>query len=174
MNSSLSTKNWSLSSVPLAWTLCLAPHVYALVSYELYLNSQAKEVKDKYPLQRHQPRNTFLQSLDANPAVPQAYKDRLHRAHAASLNGYENLGFFGAAVVAANLALLIENGGRGALLWKTNMLSLGYCVSRAAYCLAYTIGVKGPHRGIYFYTSIGICIYMFQIGGRAMTDLAGK
>jgi uncharacterized MAPEG superfamily protein len=173
MTSSLTTTNYSFTAVPLAWALCLTPHVYALVSYERYLKSQPREIKDKYPMQRHQPR-TLLTFLANNPTIPKAYRDRLFRAHSASLNGYENLGFFAAAVVAANLGLFAKGVGAGSELWKLNVLSLGNCVSRAAFCLAYTLGVSGPHRGVYFYTGVGICVYLFQMAGKAMAEFAAK
>lgn len=160
-------------SISLAYCLCLAPHVYALVSYEQYLRSQPEQVKEKYPLERHQPR-TFLASLEANGNVAKSYKERLQRAHAASLNGYENLGFFAAAVVAANVGYLAQRVTSVEELWKVNVLSLSYLASRAAFNLAYTLGVSGPHRGIYYYSGVGICMYLFSVAGKSVTTLATK
>lgn len=56
-------------------------------------------------------------------------KQRILRAEGASQNGFETLGFFASAVVAANVA-----GMRSTPL---NMLSIGYVVSRLAYVFVY-------------------------------------
>jgi uncharacterized MAPEG superfamily protein len=142
-----------------------------MLTYQRHLNKQSKEIQEKYPFERHQPR-TLLHKLAANPTVPQHLKDRIGRAEGASLNGYENLGFFASAVVAANLGLFVTGGKDG--LWMTNVLSLGYCLSRVAFCLAYIKGASGMHRGVYFYTGIGCCIHLFQRAGWAMTEYLNK
>jgi uncharacterized MAPEG superfamily protein len=142
-----------------------------MLTYQSHLNKQPKQIQDKYPFERSQPR-TLLANLAANHTVPKNLKDKISRAEAASLNGYENLGFFASAVVAANLGLFAKGGRDG--LWLTNVLSLGYCLSRAVFCIAYVNGVSGPHRGVYFYTGVGCCIHMFLMAGWAMTDMLTK
>lgn len=171
MTSYLSTRNYSFTAVPLAWCLSLAPHVYAMLTHQRHLGSQPNEVQEKYSFEKSQPR-TFLTVLAMNPTVPKNLKDKISRAEAASLNSYENLGFFASAVVAANLGFLAKGGKDG--LWLTNVLSLGYCLSRVVFCVAYINGVSGPHRGVYFYTGIGCCIHLFQMAGWAMTELVTK
>lgn len=56
-------------------------------------------------------------------------KLRIARAKAASDNGLENLGFFAAAVLAANQA--------GVDLWTLNALALSYAGVRLAYDVTY-------------------------------------
>ena len=55
--------------------------------------------------------------------------NRINRAKAASANGFETLGLYAAAVVAANSAKID--------LVKLNKLTIGYIISRAAYNFVY-------------------------------------
>src|SRR5271163_4240893 len=88
-------RNFSFYTVPAAWVLCIAPHIYAVKLHDR--TSPTKKVDKINP-------RTLLPSLDANEALDHATKEKISRAEASQQNGYENLGFFAAAVVAANVA----------------------------------------------------------------------
>src|SRR5271170_3553660 len=132
------TRNLSFCTVPAAWVLCIAPHIYAVKLYDW-----ASPVKK---FDKVNPR-TLLASLDANDDLEGAIKERIRRAEAAQLNGYENLGFFAAAVVAANVAKVDP--------WWTDTLSAGFLASRVLFNILYITGVKGQVRGTVFYFGIG-------------------
>ena len=82
-------------TVPAAWVLSLLPHVYAINLHD------SKSPKEKFDI--CSPRQ-LTPSLNANQALDQETKARIIRAEAAQANGFENIGFFAAAVVAANVA----------------------------------------------------------------------
>jgi uncharacterized MAPEG superfamily protein len=141
------TTNISYYTVPAAWILCFAPHVYAIKHYDA-LNEAGASASDSEKKSRKfngtSPR-TFLTTVDAHPRLPKEKKDELVRAEGAHQNGLENLGWFAAAVVAANSA--------GVDVWWCNAMSLGYLANRLVYNLLYVKGAKGPVRGMPFYAS---------------------
>ena len=118
--------------------LCIAPHIYAVKLHDRI--SPTKKVDKINP-------RTLLPSLDANEALDHATKEKISRAEAAQQNGYENLGFFAAAVVAANVAKVDY--------WWINTLSAGYIASRVLFNIVYIKGVDGHIRGGFFYCGIG-------------------
>ncbi|KIW35106.1 uncharacterized protein PV07_01824 [Cladophialophora immunda] len=147
--------NISYYTVPLAWLLSFSPHIYAVVRYKAHGQPAGTE---SYKFNTASPR-TFPDTLKANPHLSQETKDRLFRAEAASLNGLENLGWFAAAVVAANAA-----GVDGA--W-VNGLSLWYLFNRVAFNLAYIRGVDGKVRGMWYYGGVAATITLFIMAGNA-------
>ena len=110
--------NLSLYTVPAAWVLCIAPHIY---SVQLFQNATSK-------FDNKQPR-FLVQSVVESQNIDVATKGRILRADFAQHNGFENLGFFAAAVVAGNMAKLD-------LFWL-NGLTVGYVLSRILYDLIY-------------------------------------
>jgi len=130
--------NLSYYTVPVAWALCLAPHVYAIKLYDRLSPTQKFDGAN--------PR-TFLAAIEANPDLETPSRERLARAEGAQLNGFENLGFFAAGVVAANAS--------GVDTWWLNALSFAYLFNRALFNVLYISGVRGPVRGAPFYASIG-------------------
>jgi len=130
--------NFSYYTVPLAWMICLAPHVWS-VKYNDAITKQKK-------FDKVNPR-TFLHGLAEDQSVSEEAKGMIARAQAAQLNGYENLGFFAASVVAANTA--------GVDYRLVNLLSGAYLINRISFNIAYILGVAGEVRGIFFYAALG-------------------
>jgi uncharacterized MAPEG superfamily protein len=114
-------KNYSLYAVPAAWTIALLPHAYAIS----LTNSKSKN-KSKFDIT--QPRS-MPSRLVSDPTLDKSTKDRIIRAEGAQANGFENIGFFAASVVAGNLAGLSTR--------TLNMLSWGYVASRVVYSMIY-------------------------------------
>jgi uncharacterized MAPEG superfamily protein len=110
------SRNVSYFTVPVAFVLAFAPHTYAVISggRKNFVNYKPREF---------QSRIADDQALDA------AAKARILRAEGASANGFESLGYFAAAVVAANHA--------GVPAADLNALSLGYLLARTFYIYAY-------------------------------------
>ncbi|ETN46534.1 uncharacterized protein HMPREF1541_00719 [Cyphellophora europaea CBS 101466] len=181
MTTFLSSSNLSLYTVPVAWWLCMAPHLYAIERYRYIMNSASTDsikpgTKKQLEFDRTQPR-TFLSRLEANPhpALTPELKTRLARAEAASLNGYENLGFFAASVVAANISLIVVHANEGQSfskeLYYVNCHCLGYLASRILFSWSYVEGARGPHRGVYFYTGLACASALFIHAGNALRKL---
>jgi uncharacterized MAPEG superfamily protein len=184
------TTNLSLYTVPAAYVLCVAPHIYKTKLYEHITGlkatdsmrqSDTQNTNDSadYAFNKTQPR-TFLKAVTSNPdpRLTPALKARLARADAASLNGYENIGFFAAAVAAANLALVIVHANRGGValqrqIFWTNVCSLGYVVTRVGFNVEYVMGVTGFRRGAWFWTGVGFVVTMYVSAGRAMSVVMG-
>lgn len=138
--------NLSFYTVPLAWLLSIAPHFYAIATHD------AKSSK-KFDIT--QPRS-LTASLDQNQSLDKATKDTIIRAEGAQQNGFENLGFFAAAVVAGNVA-----GLEPMLL---NGLAYGYIVTRVLYDFVYinnTSKVAGNGRTAVFLSGVGCCFGLF-------------
>jgi len=143
----------SLYAVPIAWILCLVPHIYALSVHN------AKSAKK---LDKTQPRS-LTASLDRNQSLDKATKDIIIRAEGAQQNGFENLGFFAAAVIAGNVA-----GLEPMLL---NGLAYGYVLSRVLYNAVYinnTSAAVANGRSAAFMSSIGCCLWLFIAAGNKM------
>ncbi|KAI9904663.1 hypothetical protein N3K66_001192 [Trichothecium roseum] len=110
------SKNLSLYTIPAAFVLAQGPHLAAVISAgKAYDNTD--------------PRG-FSSNIASSQAMTKAKKHRLTALHNASTNAYETLGFFAAAVVAANQARLEPT--------LLNSLSFGYLATRIAFIFAYT------------------------------------
>jgi uncharacterized MAPEG superfamily protein len=156
----------------------MIPHVYAFVTYDRIIDTRQCDNDDakKLKFQSTQPR-TFLARLEANPhpALTPEVKQRLARSESASLNGYENLGFFAASVVAANIALIVVHANEGqsyaSELYWVNANSVGYLLTRTLYNLVYIRGASGRKRGVWFYSSFGCACALFIHAGNALRKL---
>lgn len=191
----LSTSNISLYTVPAAWWLCMIPHAYAIVAYDLTIergrksastkpSSDSKTANNKKPaaddlkFDNTAPR-TFMSRVEANtnPALTPALKSRISRADAASQNGYEGLGYFAASVVAANVSLIVVHANEGPTAafvnerWWVNAYAVGYLVARTVYSVVYTMGVPGPVRALPFYAGIWCASALFVKAGNALRVL---
>ncbi|MCJ1257921.1 hypothetical protein MMC24_005749 [Lignoscripta atroalba] len=113
------TRNFSLYTIPVAWALSLAPHVYAV---SLYQSASSKSFDNTKP-------RALVTKLPEDQTLDQVTKDRIVRAEGAQMNGFENLSLYAAAVLAGNMANLDNS-------WL-NMLSGGYLASRVLYNLVY-------------------------------------
>ena len=187
-NTYLSTNNISLYTIPIAWITCVGPHIHAINLYKDATGTSSKdsststdsasEVREDsdYRFDKTNPR-TLPSLIKANPhpALTPALKARLLRLEAASWNGYENLGLFCSAVVAANLGLvaklLMKPGIRGGgddvrgYVWWMNVHSIGYVMSRIVFKLVYDRGVSGFARGAWFYAGIACCVSLVVRAG---------
>ena len=185
----LCTTNISLYTIPIAWLTCIGPHIHAIKLYEHLTGAPSRdsshfkpeanapesasgstpgEVED-YRFDKTQPR-TFISLIKRNnhPAMTPGVKARLARMEAASWNGYESLGLFCSAVVAANLgivSLFVRPGNgslteKGSYVWWMNVSSIGYVVCRVMFNLYYEYGFSGLARGGWFYAGVGCCFSM--------------
>ncbi|KIX06169.1 uncharacterized protein Z518_04143 [Rhinocladiella mackenziei CBS 650.93] len=128
--------NLSYYTVPVAWLLCIAPHIYAVKLYD--------RISPKHEFDKVNPRS-LLPTLESNPDIDTSTKRRIARAEAAQWNGFENLGFFAASVVAANVS--------GMEIFWVNSLSLAYIFSRVLFNVLYIKGVSGWVRSSVFHAS---------------------
>jgi uncharacterized MAPEG superfamily protein len=153
MASPLAQTNISMYTLPISWILCLAPRLYAAYSYTT-LSSK--------PIDLLLPRALAARAT-AEPSLTTAERDRIVRAEAAQANGLENVGFFAAAVVAANVA--------GVSKLVLNSLSLAYLVSRALYNWLYVVGDKKSlalARTVVFFAGQGILFSLCILAGNRM------
>ncbi|KAH7162683.1 hypothetical protein B0J13DRAFT_536701 [Dactylonectria estremocensis] len=108
-------RNYSYFSVPAAFLLAALPHMYAVLSSRAhYDNANPRGHHDS--VARSETLNTVKQQC-------------MLRAKAATANGFETLGFYASAVVAANVT--------GVEVGTLNTLTLGYVLSRFVYNFAY-------------------------------------
>jgi uncharacterized MAPEG superfamily protein len=104
-----------LYTVPAAWVLALAPHIYATAL-------GGKKFDNTCP-------RTYTSSLKEDQTLDKKTKDRIVRAEGAQQNAFENIGLFAAAVLAGNFAGL---GNRELNFWTG-----GYLFSRVIYTALY-------------------------------------
>jgi len=146
--------NLSIYAIPVAWLLCLVPHMYAVAHHD------AKSPQKKVNLT--QPRS-FVASLDQNQALDKATKDTIIRAESAQQNGFENIGIFAAAVVVGNVAGLeprFLNGFAGA-----------YVLSRMVYIWVYinnTTAAMTRVRTTVYFSGVFCCMVLFLAAGNKM------
>ncbi|KAF1355452.1 hypothetical protein BDV97DRAFT_387509 [Delphinella strobiligena] len=143
------TRNFSYYTVPAVWVLSIAPHFYA-----------AKLAGNKFD--NRNPRG-LKEVLAADQTLDQSTKGRIIRAESAQQNGFENIGLYAAAVVAANHA--------GVDNWTLNALSGGYVFSRLAYNLIYVNNeteALANARSVSFLSGIGIIFTLFIKAGNAV------
>ncbi|APA12774.1 predicted protein [Sclerotinia sclerotiorum 1980 UF-70] len=142
--------NFSLYAIPVAWIFAQACHVYAVSATKSFDNRSPRD---------------FPKSLESDQSIDKAKKNRVRRAHAAGANGFENIGFFAAAVVAGNVAGLSNS--------TLNTLSGGYLISRAVYNFVYinndNQGIAAS-RSLIFLVGIGHIFALFIKSGNALRD----
>lgn len=153
MASIFTETNVSLYTLPAGWVLCLLPRFYAAY---LYTSTTSK------PLDLILPRALAARAA-ADQALDSATRDRIVRAEAAQANGLENVGYFAAAVVAANVAGLSKS--------SLNALSIGYLVSRGVYNWTYVVGATKKMalvRTAVFLGGQGMLFALFIMAGNRM------
>ncbi|KAJ2977287.1 hypothetical protein NQ176_g4459 [Zarea fungicola] len=136
-------KNLSFYTVPAAFLLCLLPQAVVM--------SRARGLFDSaYPRQ-------FVSSIEQCETLKKETKQTFIRAKCASDNGFETIGVFAAAVVAANHA--------GVETSALNTLSIFYVISRLGYIFAYVIlGANrklAPIRTLTWAAGIGAIFILF-------------
>lgn len=185
MASFLSTNNLTFYTLPAAYIIAVAPHIYAIQTYRKITENvdsfrptkpgeqEATAESKEYGFDESQPR-LFITRIQSNPdpKLTAEIKDRCLRAEAASSNGYENLGYYAGAVVAANLGLAASRSNLGAafskkVLW-TNVLCLSYVVTRIGFNTTYIHGARGKARGLWFWSSMMIASALYVRAGNAV------
>jgi len=124
----------------------VAPHVYAAKVYERATSK---------PFDNTRPRS-LTSTIKEDQSVSKADKDLVIRAEGCQQNGFENVGIFAAAVVAANVAKLDVG--------YLNMLSWGYIASRVVYTYVYLNNTSlgfAYVRSVVFVGGVGLCMTMF-------------
>ena len=152
------TLNISLYLVPLAWLLAMLPRIYSLTTYASHSKAQNPDAMKK---------NT--RSITANVAVdktlsPQV-RDRILRAESAMINGYDNLGFFAAAVCVGNVARLDVS--------LLNWLAAVYIGSRLVYIPAYIYNdtVRSVYtRSAVFAVGLIVDVALFVLAGIRLNE----
>ncbi|SPO20991.1 uncharacterized protein UTRI_00468 [Ustilago trichophora] len=140
-----SVPNYSFFAIPAAWLLAFLPHPYAVaLSQGRFKNASPRQM---------------LHDLMAKKDKT-ALDKKIIRAESAQLNGFENLGLFAAAVVAANIAKVPNH--------QLNQLTAGYLASRALFNLLYifvTEEATATLRSASFVTGVGIIWTLFIKAG---------
>lgn len=116
------TLNISLYLVPFAWLLAMLPRVYSLTAYVAHSKAQLSDAMKKNP-------RSIPAIVAADKTLPPQVRDRILRAESAMINGYDNLGYFAAAVCVGNTARLDVP--------LLNLLAVVYIGSRLLYIPAY-------------------------------------
>lgn len=116
------TLNVSLYLVPFAWLLAMLPRVYSLTAYAAHSKAQNPDAMKMNP-------RSISSIVAADKTLPPQVRDRILRAESAMINGYDNLGFFAAAVCMGNVAKLDVS--------LLNWLAAVYIGSRLLYIPAY-------------------------------------
>lgn len=123
-SSFLPTTPFALYTVPAAYLLALLPRFYTRFAYTTNFNAS-------------QPRK-MLTDVHSDQTLDSKTRGRIARAEAAHSNGLENLGFYGAGVVAASIS--------GVDVKVVNGLCLGYLGARFVYNFVYVMGDVVPTR----------------------------
>ncbi|KAG6006005.1 hypothetical protein E4U54_000249 [Claviceps lovelessii] len=139
-------KNIGYMTVPVVFLVsCLLPHTYAVQSSGVYDNANPRGFKEAV----------------AGGEMDKQRQQRVLRAKAASENGFESLGLYAAAVVAANQA--------GVAAGTINALTLGYLASRIAFVFAYVeLGANrrlAVVRSLCWAASLGFCFGLWITAG---------
>ncbi|SNX81725.1 uncharacterized protein MEPE_00430 [Melanopsichium pennsylvanicum] len=137
--------NYSYYTIPAAWILSILPHFHAIgLSKGQFKNTSPRQL---------------LHDLMAKKDKTELDK-KIIRAESAQLNGFENLGLFASAVVAANMT--------GVPNHQLNRLSIGYLASRVLFNLLYifvTDEATANLRSTSFITGVGIIWTLFIKAG---------
>lgn len=131
------------------------PHIY---SSGEYTKATGKKLDIRNPRQ-------WTQTIAQEPALDAKTKGQLLRAEAAQQNGFENLGFFAAAVVAGNMGHLSPS--------VLNGLSIGYVVSRFVFNHVYMFNETeflAKCRSVSYIAGVGMCCALYVMGGRALNS----
>ncbi|UZJ53170.1 hypothetical protein CBS101457_002490 [Exobasidium rhododendri] len=140
--------NYALYSVPALWALCILPHFYAVgLSKGKFTNSS--------------PRG-YVAEIQKKEKKSETDKMFI-RAEACQQNGFENLPFFAAAILAATFAKLPNH--------EVNKLAGAYLASRVAYTILYVFNSSeaiSNLRSVAFLVGVGINWTLFIKAGLAL------
>jgi len=144
-------KGISLYTIPAAFFLAMTPHTYVAVA-------AGRSYDIAYP------RKT-TSTLVADDKMDKIVKMRFIRAQAATENGLETIGFYAAAVVAANAA--------GVNVDLINALTLSYLGTRVVYNLIYVLlqdnRAFAPLRSLSWITGVGITTALYVKAGMKLS-----
>jgi uncharacterized MAPEG superfamily protein len=147
------TLNISLYLVPFAWLLAMLPRVYSLTAYAARSKAQNSDAMKKNP-------RSIPAIVAADKTLPPQVRDRILRAESAMINGYDNLGFFAAAVCIGNVARLDVS--------LLNWLAAVYIGSRLLYIPAYIYNdtVRSVYtRSAVFAVGLVVNVALFVLSG---------
>ncbi|KAK2000020.1 hypothetical protein LX36DRAFT_669017 [Colletotrichum falcatum] len=139
----LAQKGLSLYTVPAAFVMAMLPNFYAAS-----LSGTHYDLCNPRKLQS---------TISADDKLDKITKERIFRAKAASDNAFETLGFYSAAVVAANVS--------GVDAYAVNALALSYIGCRILYNVVYVRLQDNrnfaPLRSVAWISSIGITFTLY-------------
>ncbi|WVR06826.1 hypothetical protein IAU60_003862 [Kwoniella sp. DSM 27419] len=148
--------NLSLYAIPAMWFINMSAHFYAVGLYNAEKAPGDSEWDNRAPKKNL----TTVKEAKLSPAA----QGKFERAEAAQSNGFENLPFFAAAVVAGNLARLPVS---------TLHTAVGiYLASRAVYTWIYinnTTKTAGNLRSATYLVGIITCFTLFIKSGNALS-----
>ncbi|KFA74981.1 hypothetical protein S40288_02200 [Stachybotrys chartarum IBT 40288] len=143
-------RNYSLFTIPATFVLIIGTHAYATLQ-------TPKSYDNTYP-------RSFKDNIEKDQTIDLARKQRAIRAEAASQNGFETLGFYAAAVVAANHARLPVD--------LLNHATLAYVASRLLYTLSYVQFKPTPANSVLrssvWWVGIGVTSYLWIKAGQVI------
>ncbi|KEY64506.1 hypothetical protein S7711_09979 [Stachybotrys chartarum IBT 7711] len=136
--------------IPATFVLIIGTHAYATLQ-------TPKSYDNTYP-------RSFKDNIEKDQTIDLARKQRAIRAEAASQNGFETLGFYAAAVVAANHARLPVD--------LLNHATLAYVASRLLYTLSYVQFKPTPANSVLrssvWWVGIGVTSYLWIKAGQVI------
>ncbi|PWN96168.1 hypothetical protein FA09DRAFT_340366 [Tilletiopsis washingtonensis] len=141
--------NISLFAIPAVWVVSIAAHFYA-----------AANAPTSGGFDNVSPRGYLASITRKEKRTPQ--EELYIRAEAAQQNGFENLPFFAAAILAGNVARLPVD--------FLNLSAVVYVGSRILYNVLYintTSASASNLRSVVFLTGVGTCFTLFIRAGRA-------
>eukprot|EP01111_Echinosteliopsis_oligospora_P009879 TRINITY_DN2980_c0_g1_i1.p1 TRINITY_DN2980_c0_g1~~TRINITY_DN2980_c0_g1_i1.p1 ORF type:complete len:157 (+),score=32.50 TRINITY_DN2980_c0_g1_i1:147-617(+) len=146
--------NFSFFAVPIAWGLAILPHFYAMNLYNRSANGKKWDNTN--------PRGQVAR-LQNDSEIPEEVKLKIIKAEAAQQNGFENLAFFCAGLIAANVT--------GVPTATIHALLIVYLISRAAYNLLYintTNFYISYARTLTFLVGVSMVWAMFILAGQRL------
>ncbi|KAG7290677.1 hypothetical protein NEMBOFW57_000680 [Staphylotrichum longicolle] len=142
--------NWSYYTIPAAFLLCMVPHAYGIG-----LAGKNYDLGNPRKTEEHCAKDTTLNKATLR---------RISRAKAAAANGFETIGLYAAAVVAANAARVPAG--------RLNKLTLAYVLSRVVYNYVYVALQDNARmasvRPFVWMAGIGIIMTLFVSAGKAL------
>ncbi|KAI0138787.1 hypothetical protein BJ166DRAFT_504377 [Pestalotiopsis sp. NC0098] len=138
--------NYSLLAIPAHWVISLAPHVYSFRIIKAATNGRWNNANP----------HGSKWSAELQRTVPAEALARFERAEAAHKNGMENLPFFAAAVLSANVAGVDRD--------TVDLHAALFLVSRILYSIMYIKVAKGKAsflRSALWGISVSICLSLF-------------
>ena len=150
--------NISFYLVPIAWLLAMLPRVYSLTTYAAHSRAQNPDAMKENP-------RSIPAIVAADKTLSPQVRDRILRAESAMINGYDNLGFFAAAVCVGNVARLDVS--------LLNWLTAVYIASRLVYIPAYIYNdtVRSVYtRSAVFAVGLIVNVALFVLAGVRLNE----